>query len=65
MTNHPAPNSYATEAISTLIAPVTLSDDGPVIWCKLEYYNPSGSTKDRIARFIWGKTIGEVRPSPC
>lgn len=57
MTNHPASYSYATEAITTPIAPVKLSDDGPVIWCKLEYHNPSGSTKDRIARFILGKAI--------
>lgn len=25
------------------------------IWCKLEFLNPSGSTKDRIARYILGK----------
>ena len=27
------------------------------VWCKLEYLNPSGSTKDRIARFILTKAI--------
>jgi cysteine synthase A len=30
-------------------------DGGPAIWCKLEFLNPSGSTKDRIARYILGK----------
>jgi cysteine synthase A len=37
--------------------------DGPTIWCKLEFLNPSGSTKDRIARFILEKAFreGKVR----
>ena len=30
-------------------------DGGPAIWCKLQFLNPSGSTKDRIARYILGK----------
>jgi cysteine synthase len=30
-------------------------DGGPTVWCKLEFLNPSGSTKDRIARHILGK----------
>ena len=28
---------------------------GPTIWCKLEFLNPSGSTKDRIARYMLEK----------
>jgi len=34
------------------------------VWCKLEYLNPSGSTKDRIARFILTKAMrrGELSP---
>jgi len=32
-----------------------------VIWCKLEFLNPSGSTKDRIARYIIGKALQEGR----
>jgi cysteine synthase len=32
-----------------------------VIWCKLEFLNPSGSTKDRIARFILEKAWREGR----
>ncbi|HKJ16187.1 MAG TPA: cysteine synthase family protein [Xanthomonadales bacterium] len=37
-------------------------DDAVPIWCKLEYLNPSGSTKDRIARHILEKAWrrGEV-----
>ena len=27
-------------------------ESGPGIWCKLEFLNPSGSTKDRVARYI-------------
>lgn len=32
-----------------------LDPGDPVIWCKLEYLNPSGSTKDRIAAHILEK----------
>lgn len=39
----------------TPLVPIRLSDAEPVIWCKLEFLNPSGSTKDRIARFILEK----------
>jgi cysteine synthase A len=37
---------------------------GPAIWCKLEFLNPSGSTKDRIARYILSKALreGSLRP---
>jgi cysteine synthase A len=31
---------------------IALSTDLPAVWCKLEYLNPSGSTKDRIAAHI-------------
>lgn len=64
MTSTPAPYCYATEAINTPVAPVQLTGDDPVIWCKLEYHNPSGSTKDRIARFILGKAIRSGVLSP-
>ena len=30
---------------------------GVPIWCKLEFLNPSGSTKDRIARYILTKAL--------
>lgn len=39
----------------TPLVPVQLSDNGARIWCKLEFLNPSGSTKDRIARYILEK----------
>ena len=34
---------------------VRLGPDDPTIWCKLEFLNPSGSSKDRIARHIIDK----------
>jgi cysteine synthase A len=36
----------------TPLVPVSLRPGGPVVHCKLEYMNPSGSVKDRIARAI-------------
>lgn len=55
---------YATEQITTPLVPIRLCESQPSIWCKLEFHNPSGSTKDRIARFILGKAVraGELRP---
>jgi threonine synthase len=48
---------------------VQLAGDEPTVWCKLEFLNPSGSTKDRIARFILEKAWrrGRLRraSSPC
>ena len=42
-------------------------DDGPVVWCKLEYLNPSGSTKDRIARWMLCDALerGLAKPGCC
>lgn len=34
---------------------VRLDEDQPGVWCKLEFLNPSGSIKDRIARYILEK----------
>jgi cysteine synthase A len=39
----------------TPLVPVQLSEESGRIWCKLEFLNPSGSTKDRIARYILEK----------
>ena len=39
----------------TPLVPVRLTEDGPTVWCKCEFMNPSGSTKDRIAAFILSK----------
>ena len=53
---------YAPRLGHTPLVPVCL-DDGPSIWCKLEFLNPSGSTKDRIARHILEKAWrqGKIR----
>jgi len=40
---------------ATPLVPVQLTEGGPAIWCKLEFLNPSGSTKDRIARYMLEK----------
>jgi cysteine synthase len=39
----------------TPLVPLRLEVGGPTIWCKLEFLNPSGSTKDRIARYMLEK----------
>jgi cysteine synthase A len=48
----------------TPLVPVRLDADSPTIWCKLEFLNPSGSTKDRIARYMLEKAwrLGELSP---
>jgi len=43
---------------------VRLDGAGPSIWCKLEYLNPSGSTKDRIAEYILRRALVEQRLVP-
>ena len=53
------PPSYRIAPTPTI--PLQLAPDDPVIWCKLEFLNPSGSTKDRIARFILEKAWREGR----
>src|SRR5689334_15755644 len=44
---------------ATPLVAIRLAPGEPVIWCKLEFLNPSGSTKDRIARFILEKAWRE------
>lgn len=48
----------------TPLVSVRLDEQLPPIWCKLEFLNPSGSTKDRIARYILEKAwrSGRVKP---
>jgi len=57
-------NRYPGDRPMTPLVPMQLSSAEPVIWCKLEFLNPSGSTKDRIARYIIGNAFerGIVRP---
>src|SRR3954470_12884996 len=47
----------------TPLVPVQLDATLPPVWCKLEFLNPSGSTKDRIARFILEKAWRQGRVS--
>jgi len=54
---------YPDHLPPTPLVPVRLGD-GPAIWCKLEFLNPSGSTKDRIARYILSKAVREGRVPP-
>lgn len=51
----PGCHRYLNRIAPTPLVPVQLRADLPPVWCKLEFLNPSGSTKDRIARFILEK----------
>ncbi len=55
---------YLVRVAPTPLIPVRLREDDPEIWCKLEFLNPSGSTKDRIARHMLEKAWrrGEIGP---
>ena len=53
------PATYRLPPTPTI--PLKLAPGDPTIWCKLEFLNPSGSTKDRIARFILEKAWREGR----
>jgi cysteine synthase len=57
-------NRYPSAFAPTPLIPLRLDPDTPAIWCKLEFLNPSGSTKDRIARYILEKAVREQRLSP-
>jgi cysteine synthase len=50
-------NRYPADWPVTPLVPIRLSAAAPAVWCKLEFANPSGSTKDRIARYILGKAF--------
>jgi cysteine synthase A len=60
----PEINRYHDRTAQTPLVPVRLDDSGPTIWCKLEFLNPSGSTKDRIATYILSKALrrGDIQP---
>ncbi|WP_379711848.1 PLP-dependent cysteine synthase family protein [Haloferula chungangensis] len=51
----PEQNRYLHQVTRTPLIPVVVSEGSPKVWCKLEFLNPSGSTKDRIARHILEK----------
>ncbi len=60
----PADGRFLQAMGPTPLVPVRLDADSPTIWCKLEFLNPSGSTKDRIARYMLEKAwrLGELSP---
>lgn len=51
----PECNMYLNRLSPTPLTPIQLDAGNPVVWVKLEFLNPSGSTKDRIARYILEK----------
>ena len=53
--------SYLRHVAPTPLEPVKLQASDAVVWCKLEFLNPSGSTKDRIARYILEKAWRQGR----
>lgn len=52
---------YLQRMAPTPLVPVQLEPGQPRIWCKLEFLNPSGSTKDRIARYMLEKAWRQGR----
>jgi cysteine synthase A len=46
---------FIQQIAPTPLVPVELKKGAGRIWCKLDFLNPSGSTKDRIARYILEK----------
>lgn len=60
----PADGRFLQAMGPTPLVPVRLEEGAPTIWCKLEFLNPSGSTKDRIARYMLEKAwrLGELCP---
>ena len=43
--------------LRTPTVPLVDDETGCTIWCKLEYLQPSGSTKDRLAAFVLGQAV--------
>lgn len=58
----PSDGRFLQQIAPTPLVPVRLAEDAPTVWCKLEFLNPSGSTKDRIARYMLEKAwrLGEL-----
>ena len=50
-----ASTEFYRQVGATPLVGVSLDGESPPIWCKLEFLNPSGSTKDRIAAHILSK----------
>lgn len=61
----PSPSGLFIHRVApTPLVPVVLDPEIGEVWCKLEFLNPSGSTKDRIARHILekAKRRGRIKP---
>jgi cysteine synthase A len=60
----PETNLYLGDWSPTPLTRVALEADSPCIWSKLEFMNPGGSTKDRIANHILTKAVrsGAIQP---
>ncbi|MEX2608410.1 MAG: cysteine synthase family protein [Gemmatimonadota bacterium] len=60
----PTQGRYQQLIAPTPLVAVSLDRDSPRVWVKLEFLNPSGSIKDRIARYMIEKAWrrGELRP---
>jgi cysteine synthase len=57
----PQGHRYLHRIGPTPLVPIQVGRELPAIWCKLEFLNPSGSTKDRIARYILEKAWRQGR----
>jgi cysteine synthase A len=64
MSDNNPPAIYRQLIRPTPLVLVRLSADQPAIACKLDFLNPSGSTKDRIAAYILGKGVESGRLAP-
>jgi cysteine synthase A len=58
------PQLDALLLLPTPLVPVGLEPDRPPIWCKCEFLNPSGSTKDRIAAYILSRALARGAITP-
>lgn len=58
----PEENRFVHRVAPTPLVAVRIADESPIVWCKCEFLNPSGSTKDRIARHILEKAwrVGKI-----
>jgi cysteine synthase A len=52
-----AANATLTRIGPTPLAAIQLDEESPTVYAKLEFLNPSGSIKDRIASFILSKAL--------
>jgi cysteine synthase len=60
----PPDGRFLAQVGPTPLVPVRLEPGAAAIWCKLEFLNPSGSTKDRIARYMLEKAWRQGTLSP-